>query len=101
MLPAPLNFESLVIRGIIAEHLGNSEESMSQKPSEKHFSPRTTNILLGLSVVILVATLLVRFLTTAPQEYVLVAMGVGVFLFLLVAFDQPDGGTNASSGGNS
>jgi len=62
---------------------------MSQQQSEKHFSPRTTNILLGASVVILIATLLVRFLTTAPQEYVLVAMGVGVFLFLLVAFDQP------------
>ena len=74
---------------------------MSQPRSEKHFSPRTTNILLAASVVILIATLLVRFLTTAPQEYVLVAMGVGVFLFLLVAFDQPEetnGGNNASSG---
>lgn len=61
-----------------------------QQKSEKHFSPRTTNILMGASVVILIATLLVRFLTSAPQEWVLVAMGVGVFLFLLVAFDQPD-----------
>ena len=63
---------------------------MSDQKTEKHFSPRTTNILLGASVVILVATLLVRFLTAAPQEWVLVAMGVGVFLFLLVAFDQPE-----------
>ena len=63
---------------------------MSDQKTEKHFSPRTTNILLIASVVILIATLLVRFLTTAPQEWVLVAMGVGVFLFLLVAFDQPE-----------
>lgn len=63
---------------------------MSEQKTEKHFSPRTTNILLVASVVILVATLLVRFLTTAPQEWVLVAMGIGVFLFLLVAFDQPE-----------
>ncbi len=63
---------------------------MSENKSEKHFSPRTTNLLLGASVVILIATVLVRFLTTAPQEYVLVAMGIGVFLFLLVAFDQPN-----------
>jgi hypothetical protein len=63
---------------------------MSEQKTEKQFSPRTTNILLVASVVILVATLLVRFLTTAPQEWVLVAMGVGVFLFLLVAFDQPE-----------
>jgi cell division protein FtsW (lipid II flippase) len=63
---------------------------MSEQKTEKHFSPRTTNILIGASVVILIATLLVRFLTNAPQEWVLVAMGVGVFLFLLVAFDQPD-----------
>jgi hypothetical protein len=74
---------------------------MSQPQPEKHFSPRTTNILLGASVVILVATVLVRFLAPpewdtalAPmgfgvQQVVLVAMGVGVFLFLLVAFDQP------------
>ncbi len=62
---------------------------MSQ-PTEKHFSPRTTNILIAASMVILIATLLVRYLTNAPQEYVLVAMGVGVFLFLLVVFDQPD-----------
>jgi hypothetical protein len=61
---------------------------MSQS-NEKHFSPRTTNILLGASVVILVATVLIRYLTTAPQEPVLVLMGIGVFLFLLVAFDQP------------
>jgi hypothetical protein len=62
---------------------------MSQQP-EKHFSPRTTNILIAASMVILVATLLVRYLTTAPQEYVLAAMGIGVFLFLLVVFDQPE-----------
>ena len=62
---------------------------MSQQQTEKHFSPRTTNILLGASVVILVATVLIRFLTSAPQEGVLALMGVGVFLFLLVAFDQP------------
>ncbi len=62
---------------------------MSQS-TEKHFSPRTTNILIAASMVILIATLLVRYLTNAPQEYVLVAMGVGVFLFLLVVFDQPD-----------
>lgn len=61
---------------------------MSEQKSEKHFSPRTINLLLGASVIILIATLLVRFLTTAPQEWVLVAMGAGVFLFLLVAFDQ-------------
>lgn len=62
---------------------------MSPQP-EKHFSPRTTNMLIAASMVILVVTLLVRFLTSAPQEYVLAAMGVGVFLFLLVVFDQPD-----------
>ena len=62
---------------------------MSQQQTEKHFSPRTTNILLGVSVVILVATVLIRVLTTAPQEWVLALMGIGVFLFLLVAFDQP------------
>jgi prepilin signal peptidase PulO-like enzyme (type II secretory pathway) len=62
---------------------------MSQQQTEKHFSPCTTNILLGVSVVILVATVLIRFLTTAPQEWVLALMGIGVFLFLLVAFDQP------------
>lgn len=62
---------------------------MSQS-NEKHFSPRTTNILIAASMVILIATLLVRYLTSAPQEYVLVAMGVGVFLFLLVVFDQPE-----------
>ena len=75
---------------------------MSDQKTEKHFSPRTTNILLGASVIILVATLLVRFLAPAQwdtqlaaiglglQQVVLVAMGVGVFLFLLVAFDQPE-----------
>jgi hypothetical protein len=57
--------------------------------NEKHFSPRTTNILLGASIIILIATVLVRYLTNAPHEAVLVAMAVGVFLFLLVAFDQP------------
>lgn len=62
---------------------------MTQSP-EKHFSPRTTNILLGASVIILLAALLIRYLTPAPHEGVLVLMGVGVFLFLLVAFDQPD-----------
>lgn len=74
---------------------------MSQQQSEKHFSPRTTNILLGASVVILIATLLIRFLAPpewdtalAPtgfgvQQVVLALMGIGVFLFLLVAFDQP------------
>ncbi len=56
---------------------------------EKKFSPRTTNILLALSVIILIATVLVRYLTAVPQEPVLAAMAVGVFLFLLVAFDQP------------
>ena len=64
---------------------------MSEQPKpEKHFGPRTTNLLLGASIVILVAALLIRYLTTAPQEGVLVLMGVGVFLFLLVAFDQPN-----------
>jgi hypothetical protein len=62
---------------------------MSQPQSEKHFSPRTTNVLLGASVVILLASVLIRYLTAAPQEGVLALMGVGVFLFLLVAFDQP------------
>lgn len=62
---------------------------MSQQP-DKHFSPRTTNILVGSSMTILVVALLVRFLTSVPQEYVLVAMAFGVFLFLLVVFDQPD-----------
>ncbi len=63
---------------------------MSEKSSERHLSPRTTNILLAASIIILVASVLIRYLTTAPQEGVLVLMGVGVFLFLLVAFDQPD-----------
>ena len=73
----------------MSANLRDSEDKMAQPQPEKHFSARTTNILLGASVVILIATVLVRFLTTAPQEYVLVAMGIGVFLFLLVAFDQP------------
>lgn len=63
---------------------------MAQRSNEKHLSPRTTNILLGTSVVILIASVLIRYLTAAPQEGVLVLMGIGVFLFLLVAFDQPD-----------
>ena len=63
---------------------------MAQRSNEKHLSPRTTNILLGTSVVILIASVLIRYLTPAPQEGVLVLMGIGVFLFLLVAFDQPD-----------
>lgn len=62
---------------------------MTQQSKEKHFSPRTTNILLAASVVILIASVLIRYLTSAPQEGVLVLMGIGVFLFLLVAFDQP------------
>ncbi len=84
------NFESLGNRSIMTTNSSDSEDRMSENKSEKHFSPRTTNLLLGASVVILVATVLVRFLTTAPQEYVLAAMGIGVFLFLLVAFDQPN-----------
>ena len=62
---------------------------MSQS-NEKRFSPRTTHILLGVSVSILIASVLIRYLTSAPQEGVLVLMAVGVFLFLLVAFDQPN-----------
>ncbi len=62
---------------------------MTQQSKEKHLSPRITNILLGASVVILIASVLIRYLTSAPQEGVLVLMGIGVFLFLLVAFDQP------------
>lgn len=62
----------------------------SNLKNDKHFSPRVTNVLLGASVAILIASVLVRYLTTAPQEGVLVLMGIGVFLFLLVAFDQPD-----------
>jgi len=57
---------------------------------EKKFSPRITNLLLMTSVVILIASVLVRYMTSAPHEFVLVAMAVGVFLFLLVAFDQPE-----------
>lgn len=63
---------------------------MSDQKHVQHFSPRTTNILLAASILILVAALLVRFLATAPAEWGLVAMGVGVFLFLLVVFDQPE-----------
>lgn len=63
---------------------------MSEKPAERHFSARLSNILLVASVLILVASVLIRYLTSAPQEGVLALMGVGVFLFLLVAFDQPD-----------
>ena len=76
---------------------------MSEQKQVKHISARTTNILLVASVVILIATLLVRFLAPAQwetaiaqqtgyslQQFVLVAMGIGVFLFLLVAFDQPE-----------
>ena len=64
---------------------------MSEQPKpEKHFSQRMTNLLIGASMVILVAALLIRYLTSAPQEGVLALMGVGVFLFLLVAFDQPN-----------
>ncbi|MGE5262744.1 MAG: hypothetical protein ACM3S0_05140 [Acidobacteriota bacterium] len=63
---------------------------MTRQTNEKHYSPRTTNILLGASVIILIASVLIRYLiTSAPQEGVLVLMGIGVFLFLLVAFDQP------------
>jgi hypothetical protein len=57
--------------------------------SDKRYSQRTTNLLIGSSIVILIAALLIRYLTAAPQEGVLALMGVGVFLFLLVAFDQP------------
>lgn len=63
---------------------------MSQETHERHLGPRTTNILLAASIIILVASVLIRYLTAAPQEGVLVLMGVGVFLFLLVAFDQPE-----------
>lgn len=63
---------------------------MTQKSNEKRLSARATNILLGASVIILIAAVLIRFLTSAPQEGVLALMGIGVFLFLIVAFDQPD-----------
>lgn len=76
--------------------------------AEKHFSPRTTNMLLVSSVVILVASVLIRYLAPTTwdtaimdwaasmgwefglQQVVLGIMGIGVFLFLLVAFDQPE-----------
>ena len=83
--------------------------------AEKHFSPRTTNILLVSSVAILIASVLIRYLAPATwdtaitewstsmgwefqtqpvvfglQHVVLTIMGVGVFLFLLGAFDQPE-----------
>lgn len=82
------DFGSLIKRGIMPTDSRDSEDKMTQAP-EKHFSPRTTNILLAASLVILVASVLIRFLTSAPQEGVLALMGMGVFLFLLVAFDQP------------
>ncbi len=75
---------------------------MSDPKHVQHFSPRTTNLLLVASVVILIATLALRFLAPAPWEtqlaqmgipfhtLVLGLMGIGVFLFLLVAFDQPE-----------
>jgi hypothetical protein len=67
-----------------------SLKGMMPQSSEKRFSPRVTNLLLGASIVILIAALLIRYLTPAPQEGVLALMGLGVFLFLLVAFDQPN-----------
>ncbi len=63
---------------------------MSQGSNQKRLSARVTNVLLGASVVILFAAVLIRYLTSAPQEGVLALMGVGVFLFLIVAFEQPD-----------
>ncbi|MCL4488123.1 MAG: hypothetical protein M1570_08340 [Chloroflexi bacterium] len=63
---------------------------MSEKPAAGHLSARLSNILLAASIVILVASVLIRYLTSAPQEGVLALMGLGVFLFLLVAFDQPE-----------
>ncbi len=63
---------------------------MTQESKEKHLSPRLTNTLLGASIAVLAASVLIRYLTTAPQEAVLALMGVGVFMFLVVAFDQPN-----------
>ncbi len=63
---------------------------MSQETKQKRLSPRVTNLLLGASVVVLGAAVLIRYLTAVPQEGVLALMGIGVFLFLIVAFDQPD-----------
>ncbi len=63
---------------------------MSQGSNEKRLSARMTNLLLGASIAILFAAVLIRYLTSAPQEGVLALMGIGVFLFLIVAFDQPD-----------
>lgn len=62
---------------------------MSRIPQDRFLSPRLTNVLLAVSIVILLASVLIRYLTSAPQEAVLALMGFGVFLFLVVAFDQP------------
>jgi hypothetical protein len=56
----------------------------------KETDPRVTQLLLTASVAILVASALVRYLTNVPQEGVLGLMGLGAFLFLLVAFEPPD-----------
>jgi hypothetical protein len=66
-----------------------SEDSVSEPPTNRRLSASMTNLLLGVSVAILVVSVLVRYLTPAPQEGVLALMGIGVFFFLLVAFDQP------------
>ncbi len=63
---------------------------MSQETRQKRLSERATNWLLGASIVLLIAAVLIRYLTSAPQEGVLALMGLGVFLFLMVAFDQPE-----------
>lgn len=63
---------------------------MSQLPEQKRAKLHRTDIVLVASTVILVASVLIRFLTSAPQEGVLALMGIGVFLFLLVAFEQPE-----------
>ncbi len=63
---------------------------MKEPARETHLIPRTTNILLAVSVIILVASVAIRYTRPeVPQEAILVLMGSGVFLFLLVAFDQP------------
>jgi hypothetical protein len=86
----------------VTEQIQNAEEKMADQNQAQRFSPRTTNILLVASVVILIATLALRFLASAQwetqlaqmgipfQNLVLGLMGIGVFLFLLVAFDQPE-----------